>query len=175
MGELVEAVDRDKERDAIVHQLSPWAWAIDIHNQKTGENDRIFVNAVDAFNLYDLARHIGNDQAYQVFRLGAIATKRPWPEQDEQELYQAFETILRETESRIKDLPDSEDNVLWYSYEMLDQKKLTRERAAKIASGMLGKTFTTEAWRKRVDRWAEAQGHPPLGQTKRRPRKLSGH
>ena len=71
-------------------------------------------------------------------------------------------------------LAEQEYEMLNLSYHALLNKEQTRAEVAEFASIMLGHSVSTDAWRKAVDRWAEREGLPPLGQTKRRPRKLSG-
>jgi hypothetical protein len=63
-----------------------------------------------------------------------------------------------------------EERVLDFTYQWMRTKAMTREMAAFFASSQLG-YISTDAWRKKVDRWAKSNGYPALGQTKRKSRK----
>jgi hypothetical protein len=60
--------------------------------------------------------------------------------------------------------------VIAFTYAYLRERKLTREDAAKIATALLPEEgpFTTEAWRKAVDRWAAARHQPKVEQRRRK-------
>ncbi len=62
---------------------------------------------------------------------------------------------------------DDEDLLLRATYTMLKNGFMSRSEAVDFANQMLGKNFTTDAWRKRVDRWAEHEGLPKVEQYKR--------
>jgi hypothetical protein len=65
---------------------------------------------------------------------------------------------------------DLEDQVIDFTYHLMREKVMSREAAATFASLKLGAT-STDAYRKKVDRWVVSNDLPPLGQTKRRSRK----
>ena len=54
------------------------------------------------------------------------------------------------------------DRALEFTYQLLRRKFLTREEAARFASTVLGKHYSTDAWRLAVDRWAAQLGRPPV-------------
>ncbi len=66
---------------------------------------------------------------------------------------------------------DPVELALQHTYRMLYERQITREQAAHLAASWINKPVTTEAWRKRVDRWAEDQGKPKIEQPRGRPRK----
>ena len=158
-----------RQHDMTRHQLSSWSFAFDIPNHTTGAEDRIFLDGVIALELHQLVECAGVEQAYQLFRFAATVAVRPWTDQYEQELRQTFETILVDIEHRIRNLPDPEEQALWFSYELLRQQKTTRPRAARFASQLLGRTITAEAWRKAVNKWALENEMPDLGLPPGRP------
>jgi hypothetical protein len=82
---------------------------------------------------------------------------------------------LQHIQDHAKTLEEPEQLILQHCYKELRAKKMTRQRAALLASTILDKPISTNAWRKKTDRWAEKQGMEPLGQTKRRARsRVSG-
>lgn len=160
-----------RQRDMTRQHLSGWAFGFDIPDHATGGEDRVFLDGVTALELHDLAERAGNEQAYQIFRFAASVVARRWTEKHEQELRQTFAAILADIEQRIKNLPDPEEQALWFSYELLRQQKTTRPRAARFASHLLGRTVTAEAWRKAVNKWADQNDMPPLDLPHGRPSK----
>jgi hypothetical protein len=153
------------------HQLSAWVFGFDVPNHATGGEDRVFLDGATALELHELAERAGAEQAYQLFRFAATVAVRPWTDQHEQELRQVFDTILADIEHRIRNLPDPEEQALWFSYELLRQQKTTRPRAARLASTILGRPITPEAWRKAVNKWAHENGMPKLDLPHGRPSK----
>ncbi len=85
--------------------------------------------------------------------------------------YEAF--ILATYEELKNRFPNEESLLIDFSYNMLRQREATRADMAHFASFMLGETIGTEAWRKRVDRWAERQGLPKVEQYKRKSNELA--
>ena len=61
-----------------------------------------------------------------------------------------------------------EDQLLSLCYWLLKNKTFSREQAARFASARLPKPVDKDAWRKRVDRWAEAKGLPKVEQRKQK-------
>ena len=60
-----------------------------------------------------------------------------------------------------------EERALVVTYSLLRSKAVSHEHAANIASTMLGKTYSAEAWRKKLERWAQKHELPKI--EKRRP------
>ncbi len=71
-----------------------------------------------------------------------------------------------------KHFKNNEEAVIAATYVGLVRDACTRSEAALFASAMLGRTITSEAWRKRVDRWAQDKSRnlPPVGLSSGRPR-----
>lgn len=65
------------------------------------------------------------------------------------------------------DSDDIAEHVLGFTYALLRKQDLRPPEAAAFASGILHKPFTTEAWRRRVERWARANNLPQVEQRKR--------
>ena len=63
--------------------------------------------------------------------------------------------------------PDKEDDATELTYGLLYDKQVSRDEAADLASALLGRTISSEAWRKHIDRWAAAKGLPKVGHRKR--------
>ena len=66
---------------------------------------------------------------------------------------------------------EKEDRVLDFTYELLRRQYIGRELAAFFASATLGKHYTTDAWRVKLDRWTERQDPklPKVGMPRGRP------
>ncbi len=77
--------------------------------------------------------------------------------------------------SRLAQLEDWEqdlDPILSISYHQLERKLMSRIEVYQLARSLLGyeEAGDTEAWRRRVDRWAHRKGLPPVGK-RGRPKK----
>ncbi len=57
---------------------------------------------------------------------------------------------------------NDEDAVIEATYVGLRNNACTRAEAALFASAMLGRNFSSDAWRKKVDRWVAQQGLPKV-------------
>jgi len=75
--------------------------------------------------------------------------------------------VLSDVIHGIKQSGDQWENrehyALWITYEALRNRKIDHERAAKIASKILPKYYSKEAWRVKLLRWAEKEKLPPVG------------
>jgi len=127
-----------------------------------------------AWEIADAVQKMGGHQALEFARFAVtIARLTPTIEQpmpspeEEQRLTQAINGLMLMFTRQWDTL---EDRVIDFTYQWMRRKAMTREMAAFFASKQLG-FITTDAWRKKVDRWAKSNGYPALGQTKRRPRK----
>jgi hypothetical protein len=127
-------------------------------------------------NLYRIVQDIGMQAIYDLVYLVLAIEDEAVNEEKQLQIGFRLEFIYNTLGSVFS---SPEDMLLNFSYALLQTRQITREYAASMASRALGREMSTTAWRKRVDRYAEAQGLPPLGQTKRRPRKQvsgqSGH
>ena len=73
-------------------------------------------------------------------------------------LYHAAHLVTRET-------------ALEASYELLREGKISRAKAAVLASDVLRKEIKTDTWRKAVDKWAADNSRPPVELPRGRPGK----
>ncbi len=144
-----------------------------------GEGAAIAMDLAVCATYLDIIDKYGIEHAQNVLRAGVNMARAP----REEAVYEAekqreehnIASMLQALDRNREKLANSEEDILDLSYRQLLFKQWTREEAAENASTLLQRPISTEAWRKRVDRWAEARGRPPLGQTKRRSRRLSGH
>ncbi len=87
------------------------------------------------------------------------------------------EVSLVSTFRLIESLPtieNSEDIALGLSYGLLREKKINRQQAHLIATSLLGDVGDVNAWRKRVDRYAERHKLPPAGKKGRPAKQKNG-
>ena len=175
---MVEAVDRmsdtdgDTQRSRKSSRDTGGIRAIEITDPSTGDNRYLLTSLGKLASLYHATRTLGPDAVYDIASIVASLVRPERTTEEKERLQYALDELC----TRVDEWTDNEDMLLDQSYVALEQGRWTRARAANIAQTVLKKPLSTEAWRKRVDRWAEKQGLPPLGQTKRRPRsRLSGH
>ena len=114
------------------------------------------VPAHEFWDAYEAITRAGIDGA---LRLAAATSwlltngEHPLTQDEAQRLRNFFDRI----EDIGKQWTSREEFVLGFTYEQLHAKKITREQAAKLASRVLKKPYTTDAFRVKLDRWAE---HP---------------
>ena len=123
--------------------------------------------------LLNIIDSYGADHAQELLMTAVRVAHAAENQSEEVPVYNVAQFIQALKNDRAK-LTNEEHVFLAQSYEHLKSKDWTRAQAAAFASTMLGRAIGIEAWRKRVDRWAEDQGLPAIGQTKRRRRNLSG-
>lgn len=136
--------------------------------------ERLRIPLDTAWTIVEAIQTLGPEQARTfaevmlvITRLGPL-NKNPMPSpQEKLRLFQGITLISTMFNRRWDDL---EDRVIDFTYQWMLHRRMTRQMAAKFASSKLGHV-STDAWRKKVDRWARVHGYPPLGQTKRTPRK----
>lgn len=75
--------------------------------------------------------------------------------------------IRESVEARFK---NDEEAVLYVSYGAMRARIFTRADAALFASAMLGRNISSEAWRKRLDRWVANKDLPAIEQQRGRPK-----
>ena len=152
-GKLVEQVVRFNVKDPVT--CDTWPVALDV---------------AEFWRFYQLIKSEGIEQARSLVLSGLQFARHEVTEEDTRRISAALWEVQHYP------VFSPEEIQLWRSYWELQRKETTRDEAAQRASAFLETPISTDAWRKRVDRWAEDQGLPALGQTKRRPRsKLSGH
>ena len=144
------------------------AITLNITDPVTGNTQAITIDAATFLHFHQLIKTEGADHAYTIATAGLQFAQHDVSEHD----VKWIQAVLR----GIQNVPEfsQEELLLSLAYWNLRLKKTTREESATHASAFLSTTISTDAWRKRVDRWAKAQGYDALGQTKRRPRTLSG-
>jgi len=64
--------------------------------------------------------------------------------------------------------PDKEEDVLELTHTLLRRREVTHEEAADVASSLLGKRYSANAWRMKLSRWADKNGLTQVEQRKRR-------
>ena len=101
--------------------------------------------------------------------------KYPDPDQALTEIWTKLALDLSE-KSLLETLedPPEEEPVIGFTYRLLRARMLTRAQAAGFASALLRKKVeevSPDAWRVKVDRWAERNKQPPVGIRKRQKKK----
>ncbi|MDP9309441.1 MAG: hypothetical protein M3R24_00845 [Chloroflexota bacterium] len=135
--------------------------------RRPGESD-YFLNP-DPFTFWTLCDTIirrGEDGAAALMLLGIEAVKvgKPTPEDE-----RAVRAVVERAVFSIKEQwPNVEEFALFHTYVMLTLGDFSRDDAARTASDILRKTVTSEAWRKRLDRWVEEKGHQKVDLRKHR-------
>jgi hypothetical protein len=149
-------------------QLPDQTLPLKVDDPITGDTWAVPLDVTTFMHFYNTIKNEGIERAQQIALASLQFTRHEVTEEDQRRLAAAL--------WQVQNYPvfDREEIMLVSSYWALRQKHLTREQVAQEASTFLGKRLSTDAWRKRVDRWAEEQGYEAIGQTKRRPRKLSG-
>jgi len=135
------------------------------------------------WRIYEASQVLGLGRTMSLILMGAtfhkkvIAEQVPDPSAAGDALLTTIAQIITESPSPkdqadlATDLTkDRDKRVLSFTY-MLFQHKLINsyDQAAMIASHLLKQEYTEEAWRKRVERWAKAQGLPPVRRKRGRP------
>ncbi len=139
------------------------------------ENKAPLVVPVDTPTLWLVSKalhQITLDESLSIVRMllliGKAMQARPDIPRGEGE--EVFKTIWRRLDHMLnpdldrekeitEDQPEKEDDVLRFSYVLLRKRRITRAEAASIATRLLGREepINVDAWRSRVDRWAERQ------------------
>lgn len=150
---------------------NPWAIRWSYYDPAAMATRWVEMDVITAARLLHTIQRDGIDHAIDLLAAGVRLAGYALLS-DEQFLH--VHAALSALQSDVALVADAEELLLRRTYELLRDKRITRDGAATLASALFGLPITTDAFRKRVDRWAETHGLPPLGQTKRRPRKLSG-
>ena len=153
-----------------------------LSNLETGEIFPFTLSLEQFWGWYDVITRWGLDQALEMAvysamlvkselvekgPYGTITVKGQLPDQDRAYLRE----FLEELKAYGDHFKDKSEHVLSLSYDQLSRRAWTREQALRFARNLLDSSITAEAWRRRVDRWAEREGKPALGLTRGRPRK----
>lgn len=153
--------------------------------QKDGKIERVTLPPLglgDIYGTYNVIKRIESDQDlvdFAGYMLASLFGSMPSQEAINR-IHQSVLALKKMGESLYWET--AEDPVISYCYTQL-RSGMSRKDAAQIAADVLGKPFTTEdeqgiwtdAWRKRVDRWAadDRRQLPPIGKPRKRT-KISG-
>jgi hypothetical protein len=132
--------------------------------------------------FYRVSKELGPADAFRLAALGVMVDGiriRDVPGQDVELLTRLTPSTGERLEFMIdqlwqvllKEFPKQVDFLLDTSYKMLRNGYFSRSEAAEFASQMLGKPIESEAWRKRVNKFARDRGRDPLDLPKGRPKK----
>ncbi len=128
---------------------------------KDPENGEPFTTEVSPellWILYAIIDRWGKDRACDVLTAGALLVKHELSDYDQRRL----RAMIMEIEAIRVLWRDQEEMVLFHTFRLLYEKKMSRRDAAEYASSILGRKISTDAWRKRVDRWAETREFPKV-------------
>ncbi len=158
---------------------------VTITHNATNEEEIIVVPFRLAWALHQVTEVVGGLYTKTLIESGAGALKGPLVQEvqgtvkgpdynlndHDRYILNNFATITRVL---LQECPTAEDLLLRVSYDGLRKRLLTRASAAALATEMLqrskskqSKPIGTEAWRKRVDRFAEREGLAKVEQYKR--------
>ena len=126
------------------------------HASDSGESTEVTLDPVVFVGLVHAMRTLGREHALAVLQCGATLVKPALTAVDTQRL----DYVLSAVERYIAQWEDPSELALAVSYDQLRKHQLTAAQAALFASALLYQPVTAEAWRQRVDRWAEAQQRP---------------
>jgi hypothetical protein len=135
------------------------ALRIGVINPRTGQPDIIELQIAVAASLYRTFQNEGLEAVADLVYLVIALREGKVSKEEQDRLLVPIRDIL---EALTTSFQNNEDMLLSASYSLLHDKRITREEAALMASRGLGKKTTTDAWRKRVDRWAEKEGLPKV-------------
>ena len=138
-----------------------------VADEASGQTWRIAFDLAMAAAWLDIIRAKGVDYAHSLALGGVLMAGCEAPELRGQILRGVLETL----EDAVAAFADQEDLLLAFSYERLRDKQMSRPQAADVASSILGRRVTPDAWRKAVDKWAHAQGLPKVDLVRGRPKK----
>ncbi len=127
------------------------------------------INGRDLWVLYDMMQRYGTDTVYNI--AAAFVKSTTHGELTESDAAEIRRLMDRAGELEQEYNGDPLEAALSLTYSMLYNKQMTREEAASFASKYLRRPTSTEAWRKRVDRWAQEQGKAKIEQPRGRPPK----
>ncbi len=124
----------------------------------TGRSDALVLAAFGGSMALQIRQSL-DERRHQADKLTEDETKQIWT---------VIQEIWKATEAHFR---DDEEAVLDITYRALRDGIYNRGDAAIFASQMLGRNLSSEAWRKRVDRWADNKKLDPVEQPRGRPKK----
>ncbi len=121
-----------------------------------------------AWALFYTYKKAGLDALKEVAKLGAIAVKGD----DNLTLVEAerLGMLIGVPLSHFKKFDSEEQLLLFMTYQVLREKQITREQAAQIVTWLTGKEMKADTWRKKMDKYIEAEGLDPVELRKGRPK-----
>jgi hypothetical protein len=137
-----------------------------IPDRETGAGD--YFDGIAVYELAALAKRVGDQIAFQVFRLGSRIGRPDWNDRDEEYLRSVFYQLLAYVEQTQLDL---RGHLLQISYSLLKNRNTTRTVVAEWASRILNRQISQDAWRRAVDKWAKERNLAPLNLPTGRPRR----
>ncbi len=141
---------------------------VNIHGQALGLGNRILTTHIPFWLLWSVSETIHEIGLDRVYLLIAFADKLREHLQitnipDQSQAFTGAMTAI----ANMLDLPPTskdtpKDRALALTYHLLRSRSISHARAAEIASQLLGAEFSTEAWRRRVERWARKHNLPKV-------------
>ena len=123
----------------------------------SGESTEVTLDPAAFVGLVHMTRTLGREHARAVLQFGATLVKPALTAVDTQRL----DDVLTALERYIAQWDDPVELAMALSYEQRRDHQLTDAQAALFATALLDQPVSADAWRQRVDRWAEAQQRPP--------------
>lgn len=139
---------------------------------------QITIPAVMFWAFYRTVKAVGFETALLVALLGLTSSKPQGDVLTKLEVDTLTQALLALDDAGINQWRNKEDGALELTYTLLREGSINREQAADFATDILGTPVGTEAWRKRLDKWANETGRTrvdlPRGRPpKRKPEKTS--
>jgi hypothetical protein len=130
-----------------------------------------------AWSIYEVMNISGFERSYHFARsvntFAYIGERDKYKLINDEVLLQMWESFADRFDVRTHPWEEHLDRVVHFTYVLLREKQINRSQAAEIASLLLEKPISTEAWRKRVDRWVEKHQLPKVGLPRRSKRRSS--
>ncbi len=121
-----------------------------------------------AWALFYTYKKAGLDALFRVAKLGAIAIRGD----DNLTKLEAerLDMLIGVPLSHFKKFDSEEQLLLFMTYQVLREKQITREQAAQIVTWLTGKEMKADTWRKKMDKYIEAEGLDSVELPKGRPK-----
>ncbi len=157
-------------------------WQIDFSFQLAGLNKGhkldVGIGAIALFHMYVAIRQLRAQTMGRVLMItqglqeAAKAQGIPSPEIAPAQVWERFLQAFDDTYDpsvSFQDKPAKEEHVLGFTYALLRARLVNHKTAANLATALMHKQepISDNAWRKRVDRWAKANGLTAVEQRKR--------
>ncbi|PLS78837.1 MAG: hypothetical protein CYG59_16440 [Chloroflexi bacterium] len=131
------------------------------------EQERITFAA--AWGLFYIYKKVGLDAVINVAKLGALGVKgEKLNEEDAHRIGKLLGALLNSLDEMFE---HEEDFLLHVTYEGLSRNYITRKEAADVVAWLTDEPMKTDTWRKKMDKYIESHGLPPLGLPMGRPKR----